>query len=73
MFLHQGIIFSYEGVRQWESKRAPLLSEALRNSLGTGGLRGRPRCCAADMRSLFRSQIVCHMTTVVGVRGIAAS
>jgi putative transposase len=30
MFLHRGIVFTHEAVRDWESKLAPLLSEALR-------------------------------------------
>jgi putative transposase len=30
MFLQRGMIFTHEAVREWESKLAPLLSEALR-------------------------------------------
>src|SRR4030095_3831946 len=29
MFLQRGLIFTHEAVREWESKRAPLLGEAL--------------------------------------------
>jgi len=42
MFLVRGIIFSYEAVREWEAKLAPLLADALRRRRhGKGGARGR--------------------------------
>src|SRR4051812_36726366 len=42
MFLQRGIIFSYEAVREWEAKLAPVLANALRQRRhGKGGTRGR--------------------------------
>jgi putative transposase len=42
MFLVRGIVFSYEAVREWEAKLAPLLADELRRRRhGKGGARGR--------------------------------
>jgi putative transposase len=42
MFLLRGIVFSYEAVREWEAKLAPLLADELRQRRhGRGGARGR--------------------------------
>src|ERR687886_787542 len=42
MFLVRGIVFSYEAVREWEAKLAPLLAEELRRRRrDKGGTRGR--------------------------------
>src|SRR5215217_3627523 len=44
MFLHRGIVFSHEAVRDWETKLAPLLAGELRRRRrrhGRGGARGR--------------------------------
>ncbi len=42
MFLLRGIVFSYEAVREWEAKLAPLLADKLRQRRrGRGGTRGR--------------------------------
>jgi putative transposase len=42
MFLHRGIIFSYEAVREWEAKLAPLLADELRRRRhGKSGVRSR--------------------------------
>jgi putative transposase len=42
MFLLRGIVFSYEAVREWEAKLAPLLADELRRRRrGKGGSRGR--------------------------------
>jgi putative transposase len=42
MFLLRGIVFSYEAVREWEAKLAPLLADKLRHRRrGRGGTRGR--------------------------------
>jgi len=30
MFLQRGIVFSYEAVREWEAKLAPILADELR-------------------------------------------
>ena len=41
MFLVRGIVFSYEAVREWEAKLAPLLADELRQRRhGKGGARG---------------------------------
>jgi putative transposase len=38
MFLQRGLIFTYEAVRDWEAKLAPLLSDVLRKRRhGTAG------------------------------------
>src|SRR3954453_19956327 len=40
MFLQRGIVFSYEAVREWEAKLAPLLAGELRQRRwGKGGVR----------------------------------
>jgi transposase-like protein len=42
MFLQRGIVFSYEAVREWEAKLAPVLADELRQRRhGTGGARSR--------------------------------
>jgi transposase-like protein len=42
MFLQRGIVFSYEAVREWEAKLAPVLAEELRQRRrGKGGARGQ--------------------------------
>jgi putative transposase len=42
MFLLRGIVFSYEAVREWEAKLAPLLADELRQRRhGKSGARGR--------------------------------
>ena len=42
MFLQRGIVFSYEAVREWEAKLAPVLADELRQRRhGKGGARGR--------------------------------
>ena len=42
MFLLRGIVFSYEAVREWEAKLAPLLADELRQRRRSrGGARGR--------------------------------
>src|SRR3954447_23542917 len=42
MFLLRGIVFSYEAVREWEAKLAPLLADELRQRRrGKGAARGR--------------------------------
>src|ERR687885_814201 len=42
MFLVRGIVFSYEAVREWEAKLAPLLADELPGRRrGRGGPRGR--------------------------------
>jgi putative transposase len=42
MFLQRGIVFSYEAVRDWEAKLAPMLAHELRQRRhGRGGARGR--------------------------------
>jgi putative transposase len=42
MFLVRGIVFSYEAVREWEAKLAPLLADELRRRRhGKGGARSR--------------------------------
>ena len=42
MFLHRGIVFSHEAVRDWEAKLAPALADKLRRRRhGRGGARGR--------------------------------
>ena len=42
MFLHRGIVFSHEAVREWEAKLAPILADELRRRRhGRGGARGR--------------------------------
>ena len=42
MFLLRGIVFSYEAIREWEAKLAPLLADELRQRRrGRGGSRGR--------------------------------
>src|ERR671932_1515645 len=42
MFLIRGIVFSYEAVREWEEKLAPLLADELRHRRrGKGGARSR--------------------------------
>src|SRR3954447_16696975 len=42
MLLVRGIVFSYEAVREWEAKLAPLLADGLRRRRrGRGGARGR--------------------------------
>src|SRR3954449_6669702 len=42
MFLHRGIVFSYEAVREWEAKLAPILAgELRRRRWGKGGGRSR--------------------------------
>ena len=42
MFLHRGIVFSHEAVRDWEAKLAPLLADELRRRRrGRGGAGGR--------------------------------
>jgi transposase-like protein len=42
MFLHRGIVFSYEAVREWEAKLAPILAGELRQRRwGKGGARSR--------------------------------
>src|SRR3954470_10397164 len=42
MFLHRGIVFSYEAVREWEAKLAPVLAgELRRRRWGKGGARRR--------------------------------
>ena len=42
MFLHRGIVFTYEAVRDWEAKLAPALADGLRRRRhGRGGARGR--------------------------------
>src|SRR3712207_703873 len=42
MFLHRGIVFSHEAVRDWEAKLAPVLAgELRRRRRGRGGARGR--------------------------------
>jgi len=42
MFLLRGIVFSYEAIREWEAKLAPLLADELRQRRrGRGGTRGR--------------------------------
>src|SRR5215210_8005975 len=42
MFLIRGIVFSYEAVREWEAKLAPLLADELRQRRhGKSGARGR--------------------------------
>jgi transposase-like protein len=42
MFLQRGIVFSYEAVRDWEAKLAPILAGELRRRRhGKGGTRGR--------------------------------
>src|SRR4051812_4719809 len=42
MFLQRGIVFSYEAVRDWEAKLAPILAEELRQRrYGRGGTRSR--------------------------------
>src|SRR3954453_19291473 len=44
MFLLRGIVFSYEAVREWEAKLAPLLTDELRQRRhGKSGAAGR-RC-----------------------------
>src|SRR3954467_15250389 len=44
MFLVRGLIFSYEAVRAWETKLAPVLADALRQRRhGRGGGRGPHR------------------------------
>src|SRR3569623_1883642 len=44
MFLLRGIVFSYEAVREWEAKLAPLLADELRQRRrGKRGARGRRR------------------------------
>src|ERR687884_1767884 len=44
MFLTRGIVFSYEAVRDWEAKLAPLLADELRRRrYGRGGPRGPHR------------------------------
>ena len=44
MFLQRGIVFSYEAVRDWEAKLAPVLADELRRRRhGRGGARGRHR------------------------------
>jgi transposase-like protein len=43
-FLHHGIVFSHEAVRDWEAKLAPVLAGELRRRRhATGGARGRRR------------------------------
>ncbi len=40
MFLHRGIVFSHEAVRDWEAKLAPVLAGELRRRRhGKGGAR----------------------------------
>jgi transposase-like protein len=40
MFLHRGIVFSYQAVREWEAKLAPVLAGELRQRRwGKGGAR----------------------------------
>jgi putative transposase len=42
MFLHRGIVFSHEAVRDWETKLAPVLADELRRRRhGRGGARSR--------------------------------
>ena len=42
MFLQRGIVFSYEAVRDWEAKLAPVLAgELRRRRRGRGGARSR--------------------------------
>ena len=42
MFLLRGIVFSYEAVREWEAKLAPLLADELRQRRrDRGGVHGR--------------------------------
>jgi transposase-like protein len=42
MFLHRGIVFSYQAVREWEAKLAPVLAGELRQRRwGKGGARSR--------------------------------
>jgi transposase-like protein len=42
MFLHHGIVFSHEAVREWEAKLAPVMAHELRRRRhGRGGARGR--------------------------------
>ena len=42
MFAQRGIVFSYESVRDWEAKLAPVLADELhRRRRGRGGARGR--------------------------------
>jgi transposase-like protein len=42
MFLQRGIVFSYEAVREWEAKLAPILADELRQRRwGKGGARSR--------------------------------
>jgi transposase-like protein len=42
MFLLRGIVFSYEAVREWEAKLAPILADELRHRrYGKGGARSR--------------------------------
>ena len=42
MFLIRGIVFSYEAVREWEAKLAPILADELRRRRwGKGGARSR--------------------------------
>src|SRR5215210_6560221 len=42
IFFVRGIVFSYEAVREWEAKLAPLLADELRQRRhGRGGARGR--------------------------------
>ena len=42
MFLQRGIVFSYEAVREWEAKLAPILAgELRRRRWGKGGARSR--------------------------------
>ena len=42
MFLQRGIVFSYEAVREWEAKLAPLLADELRRRRhGKSGARSR--------------------------------
>src|SRR3712207_8599562 len=44
MFLQRGIVLSYEAVRDWEAKLAPLLAAELRRRRhGRGGAGPRPR------------------------------
>jgi hypothetical protein len=52
MFLQQGLIFTHEAVRDWESKRAPLLSETLRKRRH-GAV---ARCCAGSRAPLRRTR-----------------
>ena len=50
MFLHRGIVFSHEAVREWEAKLTPILSEELRQRRrGRGGYRSSLLGCGRDL------------------------